>query len=127
MQLVLERGQAAQGFRKDQLVFTLKAQVLLSEREREDINRYRLADEVIFATGYISAPGRGLLALAAHIIQESQIDRLTVRELVEGCTYTTKNIQEMKVIEAQITEGAQIFRELLEAASSYGGREVIDL
>lgn len=128
MQLILERGERLLNKAgEEHVVFLLKAQVMISEQERAAVNRYRLADEIVFQSGYLQPPKEGLLGLAVHVIAQSQIETLTVRDLVKGQSFECADVKEIQIIQAQLTEGARICKELIETTMHYSGRQVVEL
>ena len=52
---------------------------------------------------------------------------LTTNSLINGTTFTCKNVAELLEIEEQVKEAAVNLRRYLYAASGFGGEEVIDV
>jgi hypothetical protein len=127
MKLILERSQRSGGILGNRQVFVLTVRAEISQAERDAINKYRLADTVLYQSHEIVDKGSGLLGLASRLYLGSMIKKLIVRELVEGKTFECADIVEMKGIEGQIMEAAQTFKTILDTAATFGGREVIEL
>lgn len=126
MKLILERNQKSAGLvsRKQQFEVTIRAEI--SAEERDAIDKYRLADDVLYQSHTVEG-GSGLVGLASRMYLKSQIKSLNVRDLVQGKTIVCNDIVEMKGIEGQVTEAAQNLKVILDTAATFGGREVIDL
>ena len=52
---------------------------------------------------------------------------VSINDLSEGKRIDCKDIVEMLAVEDQIKEAAQTFKNVLDAAASFGGEEVIEL
>jgi len=127
MKLILERSQRAGGVLSNKNIFTLKVQAEVSQAERDLINKLSLADDVLYQSHEIVDPGSGIVGLAWRMYTNAKIDKLIVRELVNGKTFEAENIVVMKGLEGQIMEAAQNLKLILDAAATFGGREIIEL
>ncbi|MCK0104258.1 hypothetical protein [Pseudohalocynthiibacter sp. F2068] len=127
MKLILERNQKSAGILSSKQVFQVTFRAEVSEAERGAIDKYKLADDVLYESHEILDPGSGLLGLASRLAMKNQIKTLNVRELVNGKTIACTNIVEMKSIEGQVTQAAQNLKAILDTAATFGGREVIEL
>jgi len=127
MKLIIEREQRTAGLINKKQVFAVTFRAELSQTEREAINKYLLADEILYASHTVIDEGSGLLGLASRLKFSSMIKTLNVRELVKGKTIECGEIVEMKGVEEQVLEAAQNFKLILDTAATFGGREVIEL
>lgn len=125
MRLLLRRDQrsAMLGSRP---VFTLVVRVDLAPSERDQIEKYKLADTELYASHEISG-GSGLLGLASRVAYKAMSINVTVKDLVSGKKIECKDIVEMLAVEEQIKEAARTFAQVLAAAAQFGGEEVVDL
>lgn len=127
MKLILERSQRSAGLLSSKHVFSLKVQAEVSQAERDLIDKLNLADDILYQSHDITDPGSGILGLASRMYINTKIDKLTVRDLIKGKTFEAQSIVEMKGLEGQIMEAAQNLKLILDAAATFGGREVIEL
>jgi len=127
MKLILEREQRMAGLINKKQVFAVTFQAELSQTEREAINKYLLADEVLYESHELLDEGTGLLGLASRLKFSAILKTLNVRDLVKGKTIECGDIVEMKGVEEQVLEAAQNFKLILDTAATFGGREVIEL
>lgn len=124
MHLLLRRNQRAGLLGK--VVFTLDVRADLSGDELSNIKRYRLGDTELYASHDIIG-GSGLLGLASRLAWKAITIRISVNDLAHGKKVEAKDIVEMLAIEDQIKEAARTFRAVLEAASRFGGEEVVEI
>ena len=127
MKLILEREQRSGGLIKKTQVFAVTFRAEISQAERDAINKYKLADDVLYESHTIDDGGSGLLGLASRMYLNTMIKKVIVRELIDGKTIECNDIVEMKGIEGQVMEAAQNLKIILDTAATFGGREVIEL
>ncbi len=127
MKLILERQQRTSGMMKKTQVFAVKFRAQISQQERDAINRYSLADDVLYESETIVDEGSDLLGLASRVYMNSMIKKVVVRELIEGKTIECGDIVEMKGVEGQVLQAAKNLKVILDTAATFGGREVIEL
>jgi len=72
-------------------------------------------------------PGSGLLGAASRLATKMINITISVNDLENGKQVDCKDILEMLAVEVQIKEAAQNFRSVLQAASTFGGEEVIEI
>jgi len=109
------------------VVFSLEVRADLSDEERENIRRYKLGDTELYASHEMTDRGSGLLGVASRLAFKAVTIRVTVNDLASGKRVEAKDIVEMLAIEDQIREAAQTFKAVLNAASHFGGEEVIEI
>lgn len=124
MKLLLRRDQRAGLMGK--MIFTLDVRADLSADEKERIRKYKLQDTVLYASHEIT-PGSGLLGLATRLAFKAVTLTLTVKDLEGGKRIEVKDVVELLAIEGLIRQAAQTFKEVLDAASHFGGEEAIEL
>ena len=125
MYLVLRRDQR-KGF-TGKIIFQLDVQAEISPEELENIQRYRLQDTVLYTKGELADGGSGLLGLASRLAFKAMNISVSVGELVNGKRIECKDILEMLAVEGQIKEAAITFKQVLHAATFFGGEEAIEL
>lgn len=125
MQLVLRRDQ--RGGLLGKMVFTLDVRAQITDDERNNIRKYRLGQEVIYASHEMTDRGSGLLGVASRLAWKMKSLTITVDDLAGGKRVEVKDVTEMLAIEDQIREAAQTFKAVLDAAAQFGGEEVIEI
>lgn len=108
------------------MIFTLEVRADLSADEKERIRKYKLQDTELYASHAITG-GSGLLGVASRLAWKAVALTLTVRDLENGKRIEVKDVVELLAIEEHIRQAAQTFKEVLDAASHFGGEEVLEL
>lgn len=124
MKLLLRRDQRSGLIGKP--VFQLDVRADISKDEKAAIDKYKLADTVLYASHEISG-GSGLLGLASRLAYKAITITVTVKDLAGGKRVECKDIVEMLAVEDQVREAAKTFGQVLAAAASFGGEEVVEL
>ena len=124
MKLLLRRDQRPGLLGK--MIFTLDVRADLSADEKERIRKYKLQDTELYASHAITG-GSGLLGVASRLAWKAVALTLTVRDLESGKRIEVKDVVELLAIEEHIRQAAQTFKDVLDAASHFGGEEVLDL
>lgn len=124
MKLLLRRDQRSGLLGK--VVFSLDVRADILPEERENIRRYKLGDTELYASHDIVG-GSGLLGVASRLAWKAVTIRVSVDDLTNGKKVEAKDIVEMLSIEEQIREAAATFKAVLDAASHFGGEEVIEI
>ncbi|HYC74682.1 hypothetical protein [Brevundimonas sp.] len=124
MKLLIRRDQRAGLLGK--VLFTLEVRADLSADERERIRKYKLQDTELYASHEITG-GSGLLGVASRLAWKAVTLTLTVKDLEGGKRIEVKDVVELLAIEEQIREAARTFKAVLDAASHFGGEEVLEL
>ena len=125
MKLLLRRDQKSSLMGK--ITFMLDVRAELADEEKNNIKKYKLGDTMLYERGKIVDPGSGLLGLASRLAFKMMNLTVSVDDLSGGKKIDCKDIVEMLAVEEQIKEAAQTFKNVLEAAASFGGEEVIEL
>ena len=124
MKLLIRRDQRAGLLGK--MIFTLDVRADLSPDEKERLRKYKLQDTELYASHEITG-GSGLLGAASRLAWKAASLTLTVKDLEGGKRIEVKDVVEMLAIEDQIREAARTFKAVLDAASQFGGEEVLEL
>lgn len=124
MKLLIRRDQRAGLLGK--MIFTLDVRADLSADEKERLRKYKLQDTELYASHEITG-GSGLLGVASRLAWKAASLTLTVKDLEGGKRIEVKDVVEMLAIEDQIREAARTFKAVLDAASHFGGEEVLEL
>ena len=125
MKLLLRRDQKSGLIGK--ITFTLAVRAELTDTEKSNIKKYKLGDTVLYERMTMTEKGSGLLGLASRLAFKMMNISVSVNDLTDGKKVDCKDIVEMLAVEDQITEAAQTFKNVLEAAATFGGEEVIEL
>ena len=109
------------------VVFSLQVRADLTAEEKANIARYKLGDTELYASHQLIDKGSGLLGLASRAAFKAMTISVLVKDLQAGKTVECKDILEMLGVEEQIKEAARTFVDVLAAAASFGGEQVVDL
>lgn len=126
MKLVLRRDQRA-AMIGSKPVFTLAVRAQLSEAEKANIKKYRLSETELYSSHVTLDKGSGLLGAASRLAWKAVKTTVLVKDLEAGKTIEVKDVVELLSIEEQIREAAQTFKAVLEAATHFGGEEVVEI
>jgi hypothetical protein len=127
MKLLLRRDQQTSGIIRNTITFSVTVRAELSDQERQNIQRYKLGDSILYSRGELVDKGSGLLGLASRMAFHAMNISVSVNDLANGKRIECKDIMEMLGVEEQIKEAAANFKAVLEAAAHFGGDEVIEL
>ena len=125
MKLLLRRDQKSGLIGK--ITFTLAVRAELSDEEKNNIKKYKLGDTMLYERAKMTDPGSGLIGVGWRLAFKMMNLTVSVDDLSEGKKIDCKDIVEMLAVEDQIKEAAQTFKNVLEAAASFGGEEVVEL
>jgi len=125
MKLLLRRDQKSGLIGK--ITFTLAVRAELSDEEKKNIQKYKLGDTMLYERMTLTDKGSGLLGVASRLAFKMMNISVSVNDLSDGKKIDCKDIVEMLAVEDQIREAAQTFKNVLEAAATFGGEEVIEL
>jgi hypothetical protein len=125
MKLLLRRDQKSGLLGK--VTFTLAVRAELTEEEKSNIKKYKLAETMLYEKNKMIDPGSGLLGFASRLAFKMLNISVSVRDLADGKTVEVKDIVEMLAVEDQIKEACQTFKAVLNAATHFGGEEVIEI
>ena len=125
MKLLLRRDQKSGLIGK--ITFTLAVRAELTDEEKNNIKKYKLGDTMLYERAKMTDPGSGLIGVGWRLAFKMMNLTVSVDDLSGGKKIDCKDIVEMLAVEDQIKEAAQTFKNVLEAAASFGGEEVIEL
>lgn len=125
MKLLLRRDQKSGLIGK--VTFTLTVRAELAEEEKSNIKKYKLGDTMLYERMTMTERGSGLLGVASRLAFKMMNLTVSVNDLENGKKIDCKDIVEMLAVEDQIKEAAQTFKNVLQAAASFGGEEVIEI
>lgn len=124
MKLLLRRDQRAGLLGK--VVFALSVRAEITSEEKANIAKYKLGETVLYASHEMSG-GSGLLGAASRLAYKAMTISVSVNDLSGGKKIDCKDVVEMLAVEDQIREAAKTFKLVLDAASHFGGEEVVEL
>lgn len=127
MKLLLRRDQKSGMLGMSKIAFVLQVRAELSDEEESNIEKYKLGDTMLYERDKLIDKGSGLLGLASRLAFKMMNITVSVNDLSGGKKIDCKDIVEMLAVEDQLKEAAQTFKNVLEAAASFGGEEVIEL
>jgi hypothetical protein len=126
MKLLLRRDQKS-GMLSRSITFTLDVRADLTPEELANIKKYKLGDTVLYEKSSVIDPGGGLIGVAWRLAHKAMNLSIAVNDLVNGKRVDCKDIVEMIAVEEQVREAAKTFKEILTAAATFGGEEVLHL
>lgn len=127
MKLILRRDQQTGGLISKTVTFFLDVRAALTEEEQANVRKYKLGDTILYERKTLIDPGSGLLGVASRLAFKATNLSLKVDDLANGKRIDCKDIVEMLAIEEQVREAAANLKLVLNAASHFGGEEVIEL
>jgi hypothetical protein len=125
MKLLLRRDQKSGLIGK--ITFTLTVRAELTDEEKSNIKKYKLGDTMLYERATLAEKGSGLLGVASRLAYKMMNISVSVADLSDGKKIDCKDIVEMLAVEDQIKEAAQTFKNVLQAAATFGGEEVVHL
>ena len=125
MKLLIRREQRS-GLLGKQL-FTIDVRASLTDDERANIKKYKLQETELYSSAPLIDRGTGALGLASRVAHRAMSTSIWVKDLENGKQIECKDIVEMLAIEEQVKEAAKTFKAVLDAASHFGGEEVVEL
>lgn len=127
MKLLLRRDQKAGMLGMGKISFILNVRAELTGEEESNIEKYKLGDTMLYERMKMTDPGSGLIGVGWRLAFKMMNLTVSVDDLARGKQIQCKDIVEMLAVEEQIKEAAQTFKNVLTAAASFGGEEVIEL
>lgn len=124
MKLLLRRDQRSGLLGK--MIFTLEVRAQLSDEEKERIRKYKLSDTQLYASHEITG-GSGLMGVASRLAYKTLTLTVSIKDLEAGKRIEAKDVVELLAIEEHIRQAAATFKQVLDAASHFGGEEVVAL
>lgn len=125
MKLLLRRNQRAGMLGK--VIFTLEVRAQLSDEEQANVTKYKLGQTMLYQSHEMTDRGTGLLGVASRLAFKALTIHVTVDDLYYGKRIECKDIVEMLAVEDQIKEAARTFAQVLQAAATFGGEEVVEI
>jgi len=120
MKLVLIRDQSSSFTGTPKFSVTVKVEV--SAAEQASIKKYKMGKTLLYTN--MDDRGKGLLGAISRASMEI---KFTINDLIDGKKIECKDIMEMLALEGVIVEVSKTFKQVLEAAASFGGETVIEL
>ncbi len=127
MKLLLRRNQKPGMLGMGKITFTLDVRAELSDEEKNNIKKYKLGETMLYERATLTDKGSGLLGVASRLAFKMLNLSISVDDLSKGKQIDCKDIVEMLAVEDQIREAAQTFKNVLQAAATFGGEEVVEL
>jgi len=125
MKLLLRRDQKTNMLGK--VIFTVSVRAEISDEEKASIKKYKMGDTMLYERSKIVDPGSGIIGLASRLAFKMINLTISVNDLENGKQVECKDILEMLAVEEQIKEAAQNFRNVLSAATTFGGEEILEI
>ena len=123
MKLLLRRDQRSGLTGK--VIFTLDVRAEISPEEKARIDKYKLGRELLYVKNTNVPDDPGWKGVGKMLVFHALNITVSVNDLVFGKRVECKDILEMLAAEQQIKEAAINFGRILEAASHFGGEEVV--
>jgi len=122
MKLVIVRNQESKGMLSKKVHFSITATVELTEQEKEDVEKYKLGNTILYSN--MEDRGSGVLGAISRVAMEVIF---TVNNMTVGKKIESDNIIEILALEDIIIEAARGFKNILEASANFGNETVIEL
>jgi hypothetical protein len=126
MKLLLRRDQRA-ALLGGKPVFQLEVRAELAPEEKAAISKYKLGGTLLYEKKPFKEGSNEYSQLANAVAWRMLNLIITVNDLEVGKKIECKDILEMLAAEQGIKEAAQTFKTVLDAASQFGGEEVMAL
>lgn len=127
MKLLLRRSERSSAFAGNP-IYILDVRADLSEEERAWITKFKFGRSMLYSRkGKPNVDPSTVTGFGAFLLHYALDITVSVNDLVNGKRIECKDIMEMLAAEAQIREAARNFSQVLQAASQFGGEEVIPL
>lgn len=126
MKLLLRRDQRS-AIIGSKPVFMLEARAQISDDEQAAIKKYKLGDAVLYEKKPMKESANEYAALGNALMWRFANLTISVNDLANGKKVECKDILEMLGVEQQLKQAAQNFKAVLDAASHFGGEEVVEL
>ncbi len=120
MKLLISRDQK-KGLLGGKMKFILKARAEVTDEEKDNIAKYKMGNTLLYTN--LEDRGSGLLGMLSRAAMAIEIK---VDDLVKGKQVECKDIIEMLALEEQVKEACNNFKNVLEAAASFGGEEIVE-
>jgi hypothetical protein len=127
MKLLLRRDQKSGMLGMGKIAFTLDVRAEITEEEKANIKKYKLGDTILYEKNKVVDEGSGLLGVGWRLANKMLNLSITVDDLAKGKQVEVKDIVQMIAVEEQIKDACHTFKAVLEAASRFGGEEVIEI
>ena len=127
MKILLRRDQRAGGMLGGKTVFVLTVRAVITPAEQAAIGKYKLGDTMLYAREQLRLENDSVGEVAKFWVKHMLNLKVQVKDLVEGKVIECKEIIEMLAAEDQLKEAARNFKQVLDAASHFGGEEVVEL
>jgi hypothetical protein len=127
MKLLLRRDQKAGMMGMGKINFILDVRAEISDEEKADIKKYKLGKTLLYTRSrFVDRYGgfRGFVSAVAFRMRNLTI---TVDDLVGGKHIVCKDVVEMIAAEETIKDACRTFQQVLQAASHFGGEEVLEI
>jgi hypothetical protein len=125
MKLLLRRDQKSGMLGK--VSFSLDIRAELSEDEKANIKKYKLGETVLYQRKQIEDKSSTIMGQLSMVAQHMMNLTIYGKDLADGKRIECKDIVEMLAAESQVKEACQTFSNILKAAATFGGEEVIDV
>jgi len=119
MKLILQREQES-GFTGTPK-FALNIRSQLTNEETANIKKYKMGKTMLYTN--MQDKGSGLLGALSRAAMGIEI---TVDNLAVGRRIICKDILEMVAVEEQVKEACSTFKTILDAATTFGGDQVVE-
>lgn len=141
MKLLVRRDQRS-GMLGGKIVFMLDVRASLTDDEKANIKKYKLSDTMLYSSheragaspldllragGLVGGVALGAIEMGARLAFKAMTIQIAIKDLVDGKHIECKDVVELLAVENQIREAALTFKNVLDAASQFGGEEVMEL
>lgn len=127
VKLLLRRDQKSGKLGMGKVSFLLDVRAELTPDETANVKKYKLGQTMLYERDKLVDRGSGLLGAASRLAFRMTNVSVSVNDLANGKQVECKDIVEMLAVEEQIKEAAHTFMAVLQAASTFGGEELVEI
>lgn len=127
MKLLLRRDQKPGMLGMGKITFLLDVRAQLTEDEQANVKKYKMGDTLLYSQKEIQDKSQTIGGSLSMIAKSMMNLTISVKDLAEGKRVECKDILEMLAAEEQIKQACQTFAQVLRAAATFGGEEIVEI
>lgn len=130
MKLIFKQSQETKGLISKNIEFSLHARVELTHEEKNNIAKYKMGDEVIYADGRAMLGADQINhggSIKSGIYNALTGLTITVDDMVRGKQIACKEILEMLHVRQTVEDSCKGMKLMLDAAANFEGEHIVEL
>ena len=109
------------------VVFQLEVRAEMSAEDKATIDKYRLGNDVLYQRDKNVLTEETFVGFAKVLAKHAMNITVKVADLRDGKRIECKSIVEMMAVEEQLKYAASVLSAIMQAATGFGGEEVVEL